>query len=585
MITPTVAGSVSRTPSITNRLNSTSPVADSATSPSSSRGRRRGRRPRATASSARPASAVAQGLARGERVALDEVRRGHQRADQRERGGGQQGSAQRRAHRAQRMLQLVRWEGPVQPLCDRTSSTRVLVDLRCASAAAPSRCAPSSRSSCATRCAPAGSRPASRCPPRARSRASSASRAAWSSTPTPSSPRRATWSRARARPRASRRRPRPRPARAPRPAAERPPRFDFRPGGPDVSLFPRAAWLASLRRALRDAPDARLRLRRPARRARAARRACRATSAASAAWPRPRARGRHLRDGPGHGAARPRAGRRRARRRIGVEDPSSAPGREQLAANGLEIVPVPVDADGLRVDVLEALGAGRGLCRAGPPVPARRGARAGAARRADRLGRPYAARSCSRTTTTPSTATTARRSAPCRASRPSWSCTRDRSARRWRPGLRLGWLVVPERLAEAVVAAKATDDLGTPVVEQLALADFLERGELDRHLRRTRSSTAPAATRSWRRSRASFPDCPPAGVAAGLHLVVHLPRRRRRARRARAGALARGRPVRASPSTAIEPGPPALLLGYGRIAEPAIDAGVAELAAAVRYAA
>jgi GntR family transcriptional regulator/MocR family aminotransferase len=35
----------------------------------------------------------------------------------------------------------------------------------------------------------------------------------------------------------------------------------------------------------------------------------------------------------------------------------------------------------------------------------------------------------------------------------------------------------------------------------------------------------------------------------------------------------------------IEPGPPALLLGYGRIAEPAIDTGAAELAAAVRYAA
>ena len=35
-------------------------------------------------------------------------------------------------------------------------------------------------------------------------------------------------------------------------------RFDFRPGGPDVSLFPRASWLASLRRALRDAPDVRL---------------------------------------------------------------------------------------------------------------------------------------------------------------------------------------------------------------------------------------------------------------------------------------------------------------------------------------
>ena len=46
-------------------------------------------------------------------------------------------------------------------------------------------------------------------------------------------------------------------------------------------------------------------------------------------------------------------------RRIGVEDPSNTPGREQLAANGLEIVPVPVDDAGLRVDVLEALRPGR----------------------------------------------------------------------------------------------------------------------------------------------------------------------------------------------------------------------------------
>src|SRR5918994_2834867 len=48
----------------------------------------------------------------------------------------------------------------------------------------------------------------------------------------------------------------PRPGAAPAPAGEPPPRFDFRPGGPDVSLFPRAVWLASLRRAARGAPPA-----------------------------------------------------------------------------------------------------------------------------------------------------------------------------------------------------------------------------------------------------------------------------------------------------------------------------------------
>ena len=134
------------------------------------------------------------------------------------------------------------------------------------------------------------------------------------------------------------------------------------------------------------------------------------------------------------------------------------------------------------------------------------------------------------------------------------------------PGLRLGWLVVPERLAAGVVDAKAADDLGTPVVEQLALADFLERGELDRHLRRTRAvyrarrdalvaalAAAPARMPARGRRRRAAPG----GLAAG---------RRRRAARARARALARARPVRARPSTAWSPGPPALLLGYGRLA-------------------
>jgi SHS2 domain-containing protein len=42
-------------------------------------------------------------------------------------------------------------------------------------------------------------------------------------------------------------------------------------------------------------------------------------------------------------------------RRIAMEDPSSAPGREQLTSNGLEIVPTPVDEDGLLVDFLNEL--------------------------------------------------------------------------------------------------------------------------------------------------------------------------------------------------------------------------------------
>jgi GntR family transcriptional regulator/MocR family aminotransferase len=151
------------------------------------------------------------------------------------------------------------------------------------------------------------------------------------------------------------------------------------------------------------------------------------------------------------------------------------------------------------------------------------------------------------------------------------------------PGLRLGWLVVPERLAAGVVSAKATDDLGTPVVEQLALADFLERGRLDRHLRSTRGVYRARRDALVAALARRLPDCPPAGVAAGLHLVVHLPDGADEAA-AVERARSRGVGLYGLAEHRVEPGSPALLLGYGRIAEPAIDRGVAELAAAIRYA-
>jgi hypothetical protein len=54
------------------------------------------------------------------------------------------------------------------------------------------------------------------------------------------------------------------------------------------------------------------------------------------------------------------------------------------------------------------------------------------------------------------------------------------------PGLRLGWLVLPPGLVDAVADAKKLADRGSPVLDQLAFADFLARGEFDRHLRRMR---------------------------------------------------------------------------------------------------
>ncbi len=54
------------------------------------------------------------------------------------------------------------------------------------------------------------------------------------------------------------------------------------------------------------------------------------------------------------------------------------------------------------------------------------------------------------------------------------------------PAIRLGYLVVPPALWDAFVAAREALDLFSPTLYQLVLADFLAEGHFARHLRRTR---------------------------------------------------------------------------------------------------
>ncbi|MFI7618058.1 PLP-dependent aminotransferase family protein [Nonomuraea terrae] len=91
------------------------------------------------------------------------------------------------------------------------------------------------------------------------------------------------------------------------------------------------------------------------------------------------------------------------------------------------------------------------------------------------------------------------------------------------PGLRLGWVAAPADLAEAVRRARGQLDLGSPVVEQYALAHFLRTGGYDRHLRRMR--------REYRRRRDALvtalaeqlPGVRVGGIEAGLHVYLELP--------------------------------------------------------------
>jgi GntR family transcriptional regulator/MocR family aminotransferase len=76
----------------------------------------------------------------------------------------------------------------------------------------------------------------------------------------------------------------------------------------------------------------------------------------------------------------------------------------------------------------------------------------------------------------------------------------------------------------------------------------------------------------------------PSGAAAGLHLVAHLPPGTDELAVLRT-ARGRGIGLQGLAEHRLLEGPPALLLGYGRIAEPAIEPGVRELAVAVMRAA
>jgi GntR family transcriptional regulator/MocR family aminotransferase len=55
------------------------------------------------------------------------------------------------------------------------------------------------------------------------------------------------------------------------------------------------------------------------------------------------------------------------------------------------------------------------------------------------------------------------------------------------PSLRLGYMIVPEDVVDAFVAARWICDRSSPLIEQAALADFISEGHLASHIRRMRT--------------------------------------------------------------------------------------------------
>ena len=207
-------------------------------------------------------------------------------------------------------------------------------------------------------------------------------------------------------------------------------RFDFRPSMPDVTTFPRAVWARCLRNAATTITDADLSYGDP--------RGVVALRSALADY-LGRVRGvvattENVVITSGYTQALAvicRALSQAGARRIALESPADPEYGMIARRAGLEPVPVPVDADGIRVERLEAAKADAVAVTPAHQHPT--GAVLSSARRSDwSIGYAGTTRPRSRTTTTPSTATTARPSVLSRGSSPIGSSTRVPQARRWR---------------------------------------------------------------------------------------------------------------------------------------------------------
>ncbi|MFE9925770.1 PLP-dependent aminotransferase family protein [Streptomyces sp. NPDC005774] len=91
------------------------------------------------------------------------------------------------------------------------------------------------------------------------------------------------------------------------------------------------------------------------------------------------------------------------------------------------------------------------------------------------------------------------------------------------PALRLGWMVLPDHLVEPVLRVKGEREAWSGVTDQLTLADFIESGHYDRHIRRTRQRYRDRRNRLVALLAHRAPHITLTGIAAGLHAVLGLP--------------------------------------------------------------
>jgi len=152
------------------------------------------------------------------------------------------------------------------------------------------------------------------------------------------------------------------------------------------------------------------------------------------------------------------------------------------------------------------------------------------------------------------------------------------------PALRLGYLVVPAALARAVRRAKSLMDGGNAALEQEALAEFIDSGGFERHLRRARAAAAERRRTLLEAIERHLGErVEVVGTDAGLHVLLRL----RGWSTAQGHALARrafAQGVGLYPATPYYARPPReaeFVLGYAALNRPQIRFGIQRLAALV----
>ena len=367
------------------------------------------------------------------------------------------------------------------------------------------------------------------------------------------------------------------------PVADEPARptwaIDFIATTPDVELFPRRAWIRATERALRDAPNealdygdhrGRIELRR-------------ALSGYLGRVRGVRIEPERMAITQGFTQGLDLVSRvllARGARTIAFESPSQRSGWATPEGVGLRVEGVPVDGDGVRTDALDELTAAAIVVTPAHQFPT--GAVMAPERRADLVA--WANRE-DRLIIEDDYDAEFRydRNAigaiqgldPCRVIHVGTA------SKTLAPGIRLGWMSLPDELVDEVRAAKAAQDSGSPALEQLALAQLIESGDYDRHVARARHvyrQRRDALTAALARHLAGLPV---QGAAAGLHVLLRLPDTVDDVALATAAAE-RGIGVNPlSPMSRLEMTERGLVLGYSRLTVESIDAAVVALAASL----